>query len=101
MNMLGRMSNPRRATCHEDKLGGLSEQEEFLMLKRDVSKDKPRTGGHGRTVVFLVACSAVGAVWKSRGLSLGAVWNSVQRRRRFVANSNFGKPPRQGSCRLL
>ncbi len=83
-----------RAEKHvtEDKLEGrLSEQEESVMLKRDVLKDESRPGGHGRAVVVLVSFVA--------GAAVGSVLQSVRRKRRSVANSKLceatalGLPP--------
>ena len=84
MNTLGRMSSPSREKSHRGQLildqleKHLSEQEESVMLKRDIPKDKPRPGGHGRAVVVLVAFVA--------GAAVGSVLQSVRRKRRSVAS---------------
>ncbi len=59
----------------------MSEQLESVRRKRDVPKDEPRPGGHGRAVVVLVAFVA--------GAAVGSVLQSVRRKRRSVANSKL------------
>ncbi|KAL0053851.1 hypothetical protein WJX82_000028 [Trebouxia sp. C0006] len=76
------MSTPRREKSHRghfilDQLEKrMSEQEESVMLKRDIPKDKPRPGGHGRAVVVLVAFVA--------GAAVGSVLQSFRRKRRRI-----------------
>ena len=87
MNTLGRMSTPRRGKSHRGHFildqpeKRMSEQEESVMLKRDIPKDKPRPGGHGRAMVVLVAFVA--------GAAVGSVLQSFRRKRRSVANSKL------------